>query len=203
MAREHFLLGRLPQRGSMLAPVLAAALLAGSAAAQTRHARNAETGIESWQTAHEGVLVHLTQITPAQAQAFMLGRGLDAASARRYASTCVFMTIVRNLGVGVPVAYDLREWRARREGGAELSPGTREDWMREWEASGVPPAARIGFEWSQLPTTQRFALGDWNQGMTSYALPTGSRFDLLFEWSADGKTRRGRLEGARCADDDR
>lgn len=186
---------------ALAAFALAASLLSFAAAAQTRHTRNAETGVERWAVEHRGVAVEMTQITPEQAQAFFLGRGFPTAAARHYSRACVFMVIVRNVSVEAPVAYDLGGWHARREDGSRQALMTREDWMKEWEARALPQAARIGFEWSQLPTRQSFERGDWNQGMASVGLPAGARFDLLFEWSAGGRTHQGKLEGVRCASD--
>jgi len=83
-------------------------LAVGSAAASagTDISVDAETGLTTWQTETAGIQVRLTQISPDQARAFYLARGFSAAAAERYASECVFMTVVRNIG-DVPIQHRL------------------------------------------------------------------------------------------------
>ena len=71
--------------------------------------------------------------------------------------------------------------------------------MREWQTSPISNVARMGFEWAQLPTTQKLDVGDSTQGMVNTGFPAGSRFDLLLEWVSAGTTYRNNLEGIDCA----
>jgi hypothetical protein len=99
-----------------------------------------------------------------------------------------------------PVAFDLREWRVHADD--ETRPLlVRSDWEAEWAARDLPLPARIAFEWSLLPTTQEYAPGDYNWGMTSYGLPPGSRFDLSFTWRHRGELHHGRIEDIECPAD--
>ncbi len=180
-----------------VAPALVA-LVAHAAAAGTARSVDPASGLETWETQGKGLAVRLTQISPEQAQAFFEARGFPTERARHYARDCVFMTVVRNTGT-TPVELDLRRWRYQPRGGEPRPLKVKEEWLSEWDARGIDPAARIGFEWSQFPTTQTFAPADWNQGMTTYALPRGARFDLIYEWQSGDKTHAGRLAGARCA----
>jgi hypothetical protein len=80
---------------------LALTLLAvGSATAWagTDSSVDADTGLTTWQTETRGIQVRLTQISPDQARGFYQARGFSPAAAERYASECVFMTVVRNIG---------------------------------------------------------------------------------------------------------
>jgi hypothetical protein len=190
--------------------LLALTLLAmwGAAAhAGTDTSADPETGLASWQTETDGIQVRLTQISPDQARAFYQARGFSAAAAERYASECVFMTVVRNIG-DTPIRHRLADWRYVAAGQPPRPIRSKAGWERLWRQAGVTEAARIAFNWAQFPSAQTFAPGDWNQGMTTYSLPRGGRFDLHFVWrtlqgiNVDGKPHSGILEQVRCADGD-
>ncbi len=158
-----------------------------------------DTGLATWQTETRGIQVRLTQISPDQARAFYQARGFSADAAERYAAECVFMTVVRNVGE-LPVQHRLADWRYVHAG--KTRPiRSRAEWARLWKKLGVDEAARIAFTWAQFPAVQTFEAGDWNQGMTTYHLQRGARFDLRFVWRAGGRTFSGTLEEVRCADD--
>jgi len=157
---------------------------------------------EARETRVAGVSLSLTPILPDQVRAFYLGRGFDAASAELLATTaCVFQTVFRNESVEGGIAFDLAEWRAHTAAGAQPLKLER-DWQREWQRRGVPPGARSAFRYAFYPTAHRYAVGDWNMGMTSYALPLGSRFDLQFVWHEGTSRREAWLRDVRCATDD-
>lgn len=162
----------------------------------------AGTPVEARDTRVGGVYLSLTPILPDQVRAFYLGRGFDAASAELLATTvCVFQTVFRNESVGSGVAFDLAEWRAYTGAGGQPLKLER-DWQREWERRGLPPGARSAFRYALYPTTHRYDVGDWNMGMTTYALPLGSRFDLRFVWHEGTSRREGWLRDVRCATDE-
>lgn len=186
------------KRGRLLAALLGCAVAAG-AAAQTRHAQDPDSGIESWEAGERGVTLALTQILPDQVRAFYLARGFGREDAEIYARACVFQTVLRNDGDAV-VAVQLADWRAlaaRRAFRLRLEP----EWQYQWAQRELPEAARIAFRWAQFPLEQHFEPGDWNQGMTAYPLPHGARFDLRFRWRVEGKTVEGVMKGVRCAAD--
>lgn len=176
-----------------------------AAAATTESSTDPETGLVTWQTETAGIQVRLTQISPDQARAFYQARGFSAAAAERYASECVFMTVVRNIG-DTPIQHRLADWRYLSAGRAPRTLRSKTEWERLWKRQGVAESARIAFNWAQFPATQTFAPGDWNQGMTTYSVPRGGQFDLRFVWrtlegmNADGKQHSGLLEQVRCAD---
>ena len=159
---------------------------------------DADTGLSSWLTEHEGIQISLTQISPDQARAFYQARGFPAAAVERYAAECVFMTVVRNIG-DTPIQHRLADWRYVVPGQAPRAIRSKPEWERTWKKMGVNESARIAFTWAQFPATQTFAAGDWNQGMTTYSLPRDKPFDLLFVWRAGGKTHSGLLENVRCS----
>jgi len=168
---------------------------------ETHSQRNPETGQLSWKTAKQGITLELTQLTPDHSRAFFIGRGFNLAEAEHYAAACVFMTILRNEAVPAAIAYNLAEWRAVAADGRISPMKLKEDWLKEWEARNLAPARKIAFEWSQFPTVQTFEPGDWNQGMTTFMLPRGSRFDLKFSWTAQGKRQENIMKGVICAND--
>ena len=157
-----------------------------------------DTGLASWQTGQAGIQVRLTQISPDQARAFYLARGFSAAATERYVSECVFMTVVRNVG-DTPILHRLADWRYVISGQPPQTIRSKTEWERIWKKWGVNESARIAFSWAQIPTTQTFAPGDWNQGMSTYNVPRDTSFELRFVWRADGKTHRGLIEQVRCS----
>ncbi len=166
----------------------------------THYETNPRTRMETWQTRSHGIFLSLTQITPDQAEAFFLARGFDQKSAELYASDCIFGTVFRNESIISPILVNLANWRIVTQQG-ERKLTLKANWERKWKARGISKSAQIAFHWSQFPTRQRFALGDWSQGMTTYALPRGSQFGLKFNWTVKGVTHEEILSGVTCATD--
>ena len=148
---------------------------------------------------HEGIVIEVTPLLVEPVLGFLIGRGFPSPIARRYAASCVIRVVMRNESAPAPISYDLRSWRTRRADGALRPLLTREDWMRNWQASPLSKASLMGFEWSQLPTMEELHNGDSTQGMVNSGLAPGSRFDLLLEWVGQGNTYRYNLEGIDCA----
>jgi hypothetical protein len=171
----------------------------GALAAETSHVTDPQSGVQSWELHDQGVGFTLMQITPDQARAFFLARGFDRAAVDSYASHCVFMTIVRNETVAEPITYNLADWRFYRKNDTAEKLKLKEDWLTVWRQRKFAEPALVAFEWSQLPTVQTFEKGDWNQGMTSYAMPLGSVFDLKFQWKVKGVIHESVLQNVQCA----
>ena len=169
------------------AAVLATLFVMNTAAiaADTSREVNQKNMVETWESKDQGVFLSLTQISPDQARAFFLARGFDRKSVDEYASTCVFQTIFRNDSVPAAVSTALGNWRISTPKG-EQGLKLLADWENQWESNQVPESARIAFRWSQFPMEQSFEPGDWNQGMTTYKLPMGSKFNLKFRWKIKG-----------------
>jgi len=129
--------------------------------------------------------------------------GFSAAQAELIARSCVFQSIIRNIGPadgGGEVQLDLAQWRVQVAGRRQPLL-LREHWAQVWAKQDVETAARIAFEWSLFPSTQTYAPGDYNWGMTLYGLDFGQRFDLEFNWKRNGVVHSGRLPGVECAND--
>jgi hypothetical protein len=178
--------------------VVAAPTLAAGGRGATEHGVNPESGVESWQFRDDGVEILLQQIGPDQARAFFLGRGFQRAEVDHYASSCVFMTLVKNTSAR-PLHYRLDHWRYLRQDGVPRRLKLKHEWLREWKQRGTSPGAMIAFEWSQHPAQQTLEPGDWNQGMTTFAVPHGERFDLDVKWKIAGRTHAGRMSEVLCA----
>jgi len=163
----------------------------------TRRTVDPDTGIATWEIDTRGVHLRLTQITPEQARAFMLNRGMDKQSVEEFAHTCVFMTVVRNES-RQPIEHNLAYWRYRPEGGRAKSMLTKFSWLNRWQPRNFSKPVKLAFEWSQLPVDQTFAPGDWNQGMTTFELPAGSRFDVIYRWKQNGKLHEGKMRNVQC-----
>lgn len=163
----------------------------------TRHSIAADTGISTWEVDTSGVHLRLTQITPEQARAFMLGRGMDRQSVEEFAHTCVYMTVVRNDSTQ-PIEHDLTAWRYIPKGNQPQPMQTKHDWLSRWQPRNFSKPLKLAFDWSQFPVDQTFSPGDWNQGMTTFALPPGSHFDVVYRWHQNGKLHEGILQNAQC-----
>lgn len=170
---------------------------ASGTAGDTQHTVNKDTGIPTWETATDGVHLRLTQISPDQARAFMLARGLDKQSVEEFAHTCVFMSVLRNDSSN-PIKYCMAEWRYVTEDGLPQTMLSKHDWLARWQPRKFSRPVKLGFEWSQLPFEQTFSPGDWNQGMTTFDLPAGSRFDVIYRWWRNGKLQEGKLSNVEC-----
>lgn len=168
-------------------------------AAETHHTKVTETSIESWELLDGGVRVTLTQMLPDQARAFFMARGFERGAAEAYAQACVFQTVLRNEGAKT-IDLRLTDWQALA-GEKRVLPKLDRDWQIEWKKLGVSESGRIAFRWAQFPAEQTFEPSDWIQGMTSFALPRGSRFDLKLRWTAQGKQQENTLKGVICAHD--
>jgi hypothetical protein len=160
------------------------------------------TGLHYWEWRGQGALFRLTQRLPDQTRAFFLARGFASKDADFLARNCVFQTLFENTDPagGATLDYDLDEWKVHAQGTTQ-GLLTRERWSDIWEARGVSQAARIAFEWSLLPTRQRYQPADYNWGMTSFGLEPGSRFDLDFSYERAGTRHNGRFEGVECPAD--
>ncbi|MEW6131840.1 MAG: hypothetical protein AB1591_01565 [Pseudomonadota bacterium] len=164
----------------------------------TRHSVDPDTGIPTWEVDTQGVHLRLTLITPEQARAFMLNRGMDKQSVDEFAHACVYMTVVRNEGKQA-IEHNLADWHYLPEGsGRPKALLTKHDWLTRWQPRNFLRPVKLAFEWSQFPVEQTFAPGDWNQGMTTFALPAGSRFDVLYRWKQNGKLHEGKMQNVQC-----
>ncbi|MBK5962549.1 hypothetical protein CCR95_00075 [Thiocystis minor] len=186
--------GNVPRRAVLLA---AAALIGLPAAAADPIRRDPDTGAATWEVQAQGVTLSITQLLPDQVLAFYVNRGFASDAAAVFAGACVFMTVLRNQAAPGEIDFRLTDWEIRQDGETRRLPAL-EDWLKQWEQRGVSAPARLAFRWAQLPPEQRYAPGEWNQGMLATGLPPGSRFDLIARWQTAGQTQTGRIDDVRC-----
>lgn len=162
-----------------------------------------QAGLKYWQVANKSMSLRLVQRLPDQTRGFFLARGFDLKQVDDIANSCVFQTVFRNTsqtGRASPLEYDLMQWKVVRTG-HEQRMKTREAWETEWNQRGVSTSAKIAFKWSLLPTRQVYRPGDYNWGMSVFALQPGSVFDLHVSWAQHGKIHHAVIHKIRCAKD--
>ncbi len=170
-----------------------------------QHVKDPVTGAETWAAESGGVFLSLTQILPDQLRAFYVNRGLTLDQIEPFATSCVFMTVLRNDSAPGPIHFRRADWRVRLDGkDRALTPTDK--WLTALRRQGVEPPGLIAFRWAQFPREQTYRPGgDWNQGMLSVGLEPGQSFDLMASWRVEGVAagnERGKLilKGVRCAD---
>ncbi|GMR16058.1 MAG: hypothetical protein BMS9Abin31_0362 [Gammaproteobacteria bacterium] len=165
---------------------------------QSKHIDSA-TGITSWESNTGGVNFSLTQILPEQAKAFYVNRGFTLKQTEAFASSCVYMTIMRNDNAPGTVHFVKSNWSVITNKKSQPLLAT-EIWLKRLQENKVNKPALIAFRWAQFPIEQEFEVGgDWNQGMISTGLPPDSLFDLIVRWDINGKAYQTTLRGVQCA----
>lgn len=173
--------------------------LAPAAAMAQRVTQDAQTGAMTWTTALNGVHFSLTQILPAQADAFYVNRGFSESQIRAYSASCVFMAVLRNDTAPGPVHFVRSDWVAIING-ENRHIDTVQQWVDRLAQQGVPQTALLAFRWAQFPPDQEYKPGgDWNQGMLSVGLPPKTQFDLRAQWDVAGEQHTATLKGVTCA----
>lgn len=176
--------------------------LSWSAVADSAQSRrvDAGSGAITWETQAAGVHFSLTQILPDQVRAFYANRGLSLEQIEPYATSCVYMTVLRNDSAPAAIHFVRDEWSVRVDGKTHpLVPV--EQWVQRLKAGGAGNASLVAFRWAQFPPEQSYEPGgDWNQGMLSFGLPAGTRFDVLARWDSVGQSYEAKLKEVQCAD---
>lgn len=171
-----------------LLPALPA--LAGADVVQGQ--RNPQTGLYSWKTAQHGFSIELIQVLPDMVKALYSARGLPPRVVDSMKNYCVFGTVVRNESQQ-QVSYRVADWDYVTADGKIHDVKTKTQWVRQWEAMGVP------YRWSILADEQTFEPGDWIQGFTTIKLPPDSTFDLVYSWRLQDVSYQNTIKGLRCA----
>jgi hypothetical protein len=160
------------------------------------------TGLKYWQWNQDGFYLRLTQRLPDQTRGYFEARGFDQESSELLAMSCLFQSMAKNTGndSSGPLISDLSSWYVIS--GEKRQPLLlREYWQNIWKQRKIPDSARIGFNWSLLPSLLQYDINDYNWGMTSYGLAPGSQFDLHFSWTVNGRTYNGKINDLVCPDD--
>lgn len=182
---------------TLLRLVFAFAIVFHNEAYAQAESSNDALDAEILQWSGDGISIQVKPLARDPVQAFLIGRGFASDTALHYASNCVFRVVV-HYAADAPMSYDLRDWRIKPENGRIRPLKAREKWMEEWQSSSLDATARMGFEFSQLPTRQTLSKGDTVLGMNAAALPPGSRFDLILNWTVSGASRNAVVKGIRC-----
>ena len=166
--------------------------------AQTQ-STNADTGAVTWETHANGVSFSLTQILPNQARAFYVNRGFTLQQIEPYATSCIYMTVLRNDKAADVIHFILQDWSVVTDGNSR-PPIKVNDWLAQLKKDGATKPALVAFRWAQFPAEQEYEPGgDWNQGMMTTGLPAGSTFDITARWDMNNKHFKGVLRNVRCA----
>lgn len=178
---------------------LALTLLPAFAAAEQVHRINPATKVETWEVSNHGVHFALTQILPDQVRAFYINRGFSQEQIESYATSCVYMTVLRNDKAPAAIHFVSNDWRIVISG-IEKPLVPVDAWVDRLSKTGAKKPALIAFRWAQFPPEQEYQPGgDWNQGMLSIGLPPASTFDIAAKWDMNGKNFEASLRGVKCA----
>ncbi len=133
-----------------------------------------------------------------QAASFYLARGVPAALVERYARSCVVNVALHSDSSAKTIATRLEDWRVEPEHGTAQKIRGRSDWLRELDQAATGTAARMAFEWAQLPETAELHPGDSIQGMLSVPINRNSAFTLYVRWDSGEKGNEARIQKIRC-----
>ncbi len=166
--------------------------------AQTQ-STNADTGAITWETHANGVTFSLTQILPDQARAFYINRGFTMQQIEPYATSCIYMTVLRNDKAADVIHFFLQDWSIVKRKNSH-PPVKTSDWLEKLKKTGATKSALIAFRWAQFPDEQSYEPGgDWNQGMMTTDLSAGSKFDVIARWDMNNKNYEEVLHNVHCA----
>lgn len=171
--------------------------------AEVLRSSNEDNGLEKWHFIEGDIEIELVQRLPDQTRALFMQHEFSREVIEGLATSCMFQTIVRNSGKsgsGQPVSIDLTRWRMQHAGkvsGIQL----KEPLIESWSDADASPAAKLVVRWGMFPTRQEYLPGDYNWGLTAYAIPPGSQFDLEVNWKEDGKLRSGEIRDIVCSPD--
>ena len=153
---------------------------------------------DSWTNTQHGVTFTLRQIPAESVGAFYIGRGFMLDQIQLYMDTCVYTSVLRNDSAPGRIHYNRSDWRTINNGKSEAIVHTSA-WLEKLRQSGIPDAALIAFRLAQLPEEQEYETGgDWNQGMLSVNLPSGSQFDMIVHWDIQGEPYEMLLQNIKC-----
>jgi hypothetical protein len=172
--------------------------------------KDKSSNLSSWKFVHEGLELQLVQRSPDQTRAFYQGRGFGKQMANQIATSCVFQTIVKNMGqdrTGKAFSVSLDTWRLKqlKDNKEGLTQGIKlkEQWLKQWSKnSTVSQSSRIAFKWSTFPSQQTFDLGgDYAWGMITFGLSPDESFDLQIEWQTSEQNHKRWIKNIQCPSD--
>ena len=146
----------------------------------------------------EGLRVSVRALSYDQAASFYIARGLPLSLIERYVRKCVILVILQNQDSSASMMTKLANWRVRSAGGIAQQIRGRGNWLAELDEKGIAPAARIAFEWAQLPEDADLYAGDSVQGMLSVPINRSSTFDLIIRWQLGKDRHEVSIKQIRC-----
>lgn len=146
----------------------------------------------------DGVKASLHTLGYDQASSFYLARGMPSALVERYARPCVIVVAIQNELSPTQISTRLEEWRAIPESGAAKQIRGRAAWLAELDQAKVTTAARMAFEWAQIPEEADLNAGDTIQGMLSLPLGRGEGFTLKVRWTTGGRGHEAASDTISC-----
>ena len=158
---------------------------------------NPAEGVRTWRWSGDGVRLRLTQILPDQVRGFFQARGFGAEATEFIARACVFQTVMKNEASPGAVEINLAEWWIEVDG-HKSTLKLEQQWQEQWKSLDVSQTARVAFRWALFPTVQSFAKGDWNMGMTMFALPPSTVFDLHIHWRVGDRRYDATVRNVEC-----
>ena len=173
------------------------------ASLELKTGKDEQARLPFWDVSNKYMSLRLIQRLPDQTRGFYQARGFTPQQSEYIAQACVFQTIFKNISHLTkpgPLDYDLRQWRVIVDG-KKLSMKTREDWRPFWNKQGASAAAKLAFEWSLLPTVQKYRAGDYNWGISVFGPKPGQRFILQLSWQQHGRTHNFTIKNIQCAPD--
>jgi len=170
-----------------------------NAASTQAHDTDSVTGAKTWATKVNGVHFSLTQILPEQLNAFYVNRGFSLEQIKSYASSCVYMTVLRNDTAPGAIHFISHNWSILVKNKPHKLVPVKQ-WLKQLSNIGVKKSSLIAFRWAQFPPEQTYQPGgNWNQGMLSVGLPPESVFDVIATWDISGKKYQAKLTEVQCA----
>ncbi len=133
-----------------------------------------------------------------RAASFYIARGLPLREIEDYVRKCVILVSLQNRHSGAAIMTKLGDWRVRPVGGVAQAIRGRRDWLAELDKKGIASAARIAFEWAQLPDDFNLHPGDSVQGMLSVPVDRGRTFDLIIRWQSGTDRHEASIKQIRC-----
>ncbi len=149
-----------------------------------------------------GIRFEFAQRIPDQTRSFYLAREFPPAAASRYATACIFQTILNNNSKDLILKINLSDWRVVYKD-KKIPLQLVQDWQKLWKKMNISKTGRIAFRWSQFPKIQVHKPTDWFQGMTAFSLPPGTVFNLYVKWYENDEPRDAIIHNLKCPDDRR
>ncbi|HYL89895.1 MAG TPA: hypothetical protein VEU32_14155 [Burkholderiales bacterium] len=133
-----------------------------------------------------------------QAASFYAARQLPIPFVEQYAGACVILVAMQNELADAMTLVRLADWRVRTTTGDVQQIRGRGSWLAELDRQGVSVAARIAFEWAQVPEEVDLGAGDSVQGMLSVPVRRRMPFDLILRWQSGINRHEATIEAIRC-----